>query len=129
MPAAAFPRAPREAQDARRAPGMGSAGRPDLPADYASGPGGYARATGYRLLVRLFFRGVSEGLVFGGHVLRLGVRSGPAVPGLVFQRGAFVIRRMMEGAFAVATRFGHFAGGIEVYADPAFALERPLKDG
>ena len=48
-----------EARDARRAHGMGSAGRSDLPADHAAGRGGYGRAPGYGLLVRFFFLGVS----------------------------------------------------------------------
>ena len=97
--AAAFPRAHGKAQEARRAPGTGSAGRSDLPADHVSGRGGYGRAPGYGLLVSLFFLGVSDDLVFGGHVLRVGDRSGPEVPGVVFQWGSFVIRRMMEWAF------------------------------
>lgn len=116
MLAAAF------ARDARRAPGMGSAGRSDIPADYASGRGGYSRAPGYGLLVRLFFLGVSDDLVFGGHVLRVGDRSDPEVPGIVFQPCSLVVRQVMEWAFEVADRFGNFAGRVEVYVDPAFAL-------
>ena len=35
----------------------------------------------------------------------------------------------LEGAFEVADRFGHFAGIVEVYVDPAFVLERPVDYG
>ena len=80
---AAFPRTRGEAWDARRAPGMGSAWRSDLPADHASGRGGYGRAPGYGLLVRLFFLSVSDDLVFVGHKLRVGDRSGLDVSGIV----------------------------------------------